>query len=210
MKVFGHPLSACTRKVLFTVTEKGAHADFVLVDLLEGAHRRADHLARQPFGRIPVLEDDGFVLYESRAICRYLDRQIEGPALTPPRPRDTARMEQWLSVDQSYVSPNTSALAHERVFKRHRGEEADAGVVARAEEALATAFAVHEQALASSPWLAGDTFSLADVSLLPYVEALELLGASRTLAGLPHLADWRTRASRRPGWPASLRLTGGP
>ncbi len=75
MKLFGHPLSSCTRKVLVTLSEKGATADFTLVDLFVAEHKAQQHLSRQPFGVIPVLDDDGFVLYESRAIIRYPRRQ---------------------------------------------------------------------------------------------------------------------------------------
>src|SRR3979411_2371133 len=115
MKVHGHPQSSCTRKVLVTLAEKGRRADLVVVDLFAHAQKSATHLARHPFGVIPVLEDDdGFVLYESRAIIRPLDATLDGPSLTPREARERARMDQWLSVDQSYVGPHTRALAIER------------------------------------------------------------------------------------------------
>src|SRR4051812_31442136 len=109
MKLFGHPLSSCTRKVLVTLAEKETDVDLTTIDLFTGAHKQPDHLARHPFGMIPVLDDDGFVLLESRAIIRYLDARLPGVPLTPRAPKEVARMDQWLSVDQSYVAPHTRA-----------------------------------------------------------------------------------------------------
>src|SRR4051795_9201851 len=81
MKVYGHPISTCTRKVLATLAEKGAAFEFVVVDLFKGEHKAAEHLARQPFGQVPVLEHDDFRMYESRAIIRYLDEVLPGKKL---------------------------------------------------------------------------------------------------------------------------------
>ena len=83
MKVYGFPGSTCTRKVLMTLHEKNCPYAFIPVDLGKGEHKQPEHLARQPFGVVPVLDHDGFVLYESRAIIRYLDAALVGEKLTP-------------------------------------------------------------------------------------------------------------------------------
>jgi glutathione S-transferase len=197
MKVYGHPLSSCTRKVLITLAEKRAPRDLVTVDLFTAAQKKADHLARHPFGVVPVLEDGNFRVYESRAIIRYLDATLLGPRLTPQDPRQTARMDQWLSVDQSYVGPYTRALAVERILKKHEGKEPDAQIVRESEEALAKAFCVHDAALAGREWLAGDALSLADISLAPYLASLPMIGAEHVLAGLTHLGAWWERLRSR-------------
>ena len=82
MKIFGNPGSTCTRKVLMTAHENGAPFEFVLVDMAKGEHKQPAHLARQPFGQVPTLDDDGFAMYESRAMARYIDGKFGG-ALTP-------------------------------------------------------------------------------------------------------------------------------
>jgi glutathione S-transferase len=197
MKVFGHPLSSCTRKVLITLMEKRQAHTFVPVDLFAGEQKGNAHVSRHPFGVVPVLEDADFVLYESRAIIRYLDGALPGPRLTPKDPKEAARMEQWLSVDQSYIAPHTRALATERLVKKHQGKKPDPEVEHAAEEALARAFAVHDRALATSQWLAGDSFSLADASLAPYVASLPMIGAPHVMSGLDHLAAWWKRALGR-------------
>ena len=200
MKLFGHPLSSCTRKVLVVLSEKGGAADFVHVDLFAAEQKTRGHLARHPFGVVPVLEDGDLVLYESRAILRYLDRSLGGTPLTPASERLAARMDQWLSVDQSYVAPHTRALAVERIVKKHEGRPPSAAVELAAEQALAHAFGVIDRALAESEYLAGDAFSLADVSLMPYVASLPMLGAAHLLADAPCLDAWWTRTSARPSW----------
>ena len=200
MKLYGHPLSSCTRKVLMALGEKGKSADFVLVDLFAGEHRDEAHRARHPFGVVPVLDDDGFVLFESRAILRYLDARLDGPSLTPKSTRERARMDQWLSVDQSYVAPHTRALAIERIVKKHAGQPADEAAIAAAETALGGALAILDRALASRGFLAGDSLSLADVSLAPYVASLPMIGAERLLAGVANLGAWWERVQARPSW----------
>jgi glutathione S-transferase len=200
MQLYGHPLSPCTRKVLLTLAEKGAEAQFCPIDLFAGENKKAAHLARHPFGVVPVLDDEGFVLFESRAIIRYLDARLGAASLTPASLREVARMDQWLSDDQSFVAPHTRALAIERVVRKHEGLIADAGTVAAAETGLARAFEVIDRALEHSTYLAGETFSLADVSLMPYVVSLPLIGAERLLSGLPRLGAWWARVRDRASW----------
>ena len=200
MKIYGHPLSSCTRKVLMLLAEKGRDTDFEIVDLFAHAQRSPEHLARHPFGVVPVLVDGDFVLYESRAILRYLDARCDGDSLTPKGARAVARMNQWLSVDQSYVAPHTRSLAIERLLRKREGLEPRADIVDAAEKALATAFETIDCALAGSTWLAGDAISLADLSLTPYVASLPMIGAAHTIANRPHLAGWWERVSARPSW----------
>jgi glutathione S-transferase len=204
MKLYGHPLSPCTRKVKMTLAEKSAEAEFFLVDLFKGEHRSGAHLARQPFGVIPALEDDGFVLFESRAIIRYLDTRLGGPSLVPSTPWEAGRMAQWLSVDQSYVAPHTRTLAIERVAKSHEGTASDDEAVRGAEASLRRALDVIEGALETSAYLAGPTFSLADVSLAPYVASLPSLGVGAFLEERPRLAAWWRRVSERPSWSRAI------
>ena len=200
MKVYGHPLSSCTRKVLLTLAESNQVAELVPIDLFAGEHTKSSHLARHPFGVIPVLEDNDFVLFESRAIIRYLANRGDGRALLPRDPRSLARMDQWLSVDQSYIAPHTRTLAVERILRRHAGVAPDAEAVQRAEGGLAKAFTVLDEALAKSAFLAGTTFSLADISLMPYIASLAMLEAEHLLEGRSALSSWWSRVSDRPSW----------
>jgi glutathione S-transferase len=206
MKLYGHPLSSCTRKVLCTLAEKSATAELVTIDLLAGEHHQPAYLAHHPFGVIPVLDDGGWKLYESRAIIRYLDATRPGPRLVPSAPREVARMDQWLSVDASYIAPHTRTLANQRIVRPHRGLAPEPAPIAEAEAALVRAFAVIDRALADTRHLAGDAFTLADISLAPYVAGLAMVGAEHVAADRPHLARWWAAVSERPSWRRAVGL----
>jgi glutathione S-transferase len=204
MKLYGHPLSSCTRKVLVAFAEKGVVPEFTTVDLFAGEHKGSAYVARHPFGVVPVLEDGDFVLYESRAILRFLDARFDTPPLMPASLVERARMDQWMSVDQSYVAPHTRALAVERIVKKRRGQAPDAAVERASEEALASALAVYDRALQGREYLAGGTFSLADISLMPYVASLAMVGAEHLLESVPHVRAWWSRGRERASWRAAV------
>lgn len=204
MKLYGYPGSTCTRKVLMTLHEKGLKADFVNVDLAKREQKSPEHLERQPFGVVPVLDDDGYQLYESRAIIRYLDAKFPAPSLTPSTLHAYGRMEQWMSIEQSYFSQPVLTLVRELVWKRGAGGTPDMGKVDDAREKLIHVFKVTERHLLGNAWMAGETFSLADICFAPY---FEYLGATQVGASLiqkhPLVAAWWQRVSSRPSWKAA-------
>ncbi len=195
MKVYGHPMSTCTRKVLTTLIETGTPFDVVLIDFAKGEHKQEAHLARQPFGQVPVLDDDGFELYESRAICRYLDEKAGG-SLTPRDARGRARMEQWISIETSNFTPSAMKFVYHHVFKRPQ----DDAVLATATTSLATALKVMDARLGGTPYFAGDKFSIADITYMPYVEYLMASPVKETIDAHANVAAWWTRVSERPSW----------
>src|SRR5437016_4034715 len=121
MKLYGHPMSTCTRKVLTVLAEKQYKAEFVLVDLSKGEQKQPAHLARQPF--------------ESRAMCRYLDETLPGAKLTPSTAKDRALMEQWISVEQSYFTPPAMKIVYQTFFGPMRGQPTDEALLKEAREA---------------------------------------------------------------------------
>jgi glutathione S-transferase len=195
MKIFGHPGSTCTRKVLTTLHETATPFELVVVDLAKGEHKQPAHLARQPFGQVPALDDDGFQMYESRAISRYIDGKAGGP-LTPKDPRARARMEQWISVETSNFTPHAMKFIYHDVFKREQAPE----TLKAAGAGLDVAFGVLERALAEQAFLAGDSFSLAEICFAPYLEYLTLTPAAGKIGEHPRLAAWWSALSRRPSW----------
>src|SRR5580700_11256719 len=105
LKLFGHPRSTCTRKVLMTLAETNLPFEMTVIDFAKGEHKQEPHLHRQPFGRIPAIDDDGFTMFESRAICRYLNERASGN-LIPRDIKARAKMEQWISIETSEFTPN--------------------------------------------------------------------------------------------------------
>jgi glutathione S-transferase len=195
VKIFGHPMSTCTRKVLMTLAENDLPYEMNVVDVPKGESRQPAHLHRQPFGRIPAIEDDGFELFESRAICRYLDGKASGK-LVPSDPKARARMEQWISIETSEFTPNAMKFVYAYIFKR----EQPADVMAAATKALETTLGVMDKQLATTPFLAGSEFTLADVCYMPYVDYAIGTPAKEILAKYPHVMTWWNKISERPTW----------
>ena len=149
---------------------------------------------------IPVLEDGAFSLYESRAIMRYLDDALPGAKLTPADPRARAAMEQWISVEASYVSPPVSKIVEQKFLVPMRGGAIDLEALEAARSGIGRALDVVDAALARHPHLAGEAFTLADVSLAPVVGMLVVAGESTLVASRRNLGAWWERVSSRPSW----------
>ncbi len=200
MRVHGNRGSTCTRKVLMTFAEKGVTPDFTDVELAKGEHKQPAHVAFQPFGQVPVLVDGDFVLYESRAIIRYLDEVLPGTALTPKDPKARARMEQWMSVETSNFTPHAMKIVYQTVFAKRRGVEGDAAKIAEGRAGALFALDVLDATLAHQPYLVGEQFTLADLTYMPYLHYLDQGGQGDLVESRPNVAAWWDRTRARPTW----------
>lgn len=200
MKLYGHPLSTCTRKVLAIMAEKGVTPDLQVVDFAKGEHKMPAHLAFQPFGQLPAIDDDGFVLYESRAILRYLDSTLPGASFTPADAKQRALMEQWISVEMSHFTPTAMKIVYQRVFHPMFGKPVDEEVVSAARTELAKTIAIMETQLGKTAYLAGDEPTLADIGYLPYIEYLFAGNSGDLITSSPNVSRWWTAMSSRPAW----------
>jgi glutathione S-transferase len=93
----------------YCFTDSSAEFDLQFVNLQKGEHKQPAHLARQPFGLVPAIDANGFLLYESRAIMRYIN-DTRGNKLVPADPKAKAMMEQWLSLEQGTFSPDVGSV----------------------------------------------------------------------------------------------------
>src|SRR6266403_209889 len=198
------PGSPFGRAVLTTLEEKGASYRFSPV--APGGLRSPEHLARHPFGRVPVLEHDGFVLYETQAILRYLDRLLPNPALTPADPRRAARMDQVMNVNDWYLFQGVaSVIVCQRVIgPRVMGLAPDEAAI---EAAMPKARAVFEELarlLRDQPFFAGETMSLADLLVAPHLGLFSFAPEWPALVA-PHrnLVAWLARIEARPSLQAT-------
>lgn len=197
MKIYGNLETTCTRRVLMVFAEKGAECELISIDLSKGEHKQPEHYQRQPFGVIPVLEDDdGFRLYESRAIMRYLDLRLPGVELTPKNMQQHGLMAQWISVEASYFSSPSVRILKQLLWSN---QPPDNTVVAEAQKEVQQVLAVLEPVLRSNPYLAGETFSLADITYMPYLDYLLKVKAI-DLSVYPAVQAWWQRISERPSW----------
>lgn len=199
MKVYGHPWSINTRKVLTVFAEKGHEPELEVVMLPKGEHLTPEHRRLHPFAKVPVLVDEDFVLYETRAIYRYLEASFGDSVLAPSDAAASARCEQWLGIADSYFVPSAHPLLVERLFRRFLGGEPDDEVIARSREGMGAALDQADERLASSEHLAGPSFSVADLHWMPYLEYLLAVGED-VLVGRPALRRWWQAVSERPSW----------
>jgi glutathione S-transferase len=182
--------------LLMAFAEKNAPVEFVHVEMRRGEQKRPEHLARQPFGVLPVLDDDGYEIYEARAILRYLDRRLPEPSLSPDEPRAFGRMEQLIGIEQSYFSPNVMQLYYAKAgFGR-----LDAAGLAACREALDKPLDVAEKFLEGQTFLAGDRLSLADIAWAPYLGILRDIGHDELIRARPRVSALSDALAARPSW----------
>ena len=120
LKLYGHPISTCTKRVMTVLEELSVPFELITLDILNRDHKTEWYLAMQPFGQAPALDDDGFIVFESRAICRYIALKYGGIGKVIPDPTDiknTALFEQAVCVELCNFDPNAAGLAWENLFK---------------------------------------------------------------------------------------------
>jgi glutathione S-transferase len=198
------PGSPFGRTVLAMLEEKGA--SYRLSPVAPGTFRSPQHLARHPFGRVPVLEHNGFSLYETQAIQRYLDRVLPAPALTPADPRRAARMDQVMNVNDWYLFQGVgNVIGFQRVIgPMLMGLTPDEAVIAAAMPQARAVFAELARLLGQQPYFAGDAVSLADLLVAPQIAFFTQTPEWSEL-GTPHanLVAWLARMEARPSMKAT-------
>ncbi|HEX9206649.1 MAG TPA: glutathione S-transferase family protein [Steroidobacteraceae bacterium] len=189
------------RRVDMFIAEKGITGiERRVVDLNKGEHKTAEFVARNPMARVPVLElDDGRYLAESRAICTYLEGRYPEPNLMGVDAEERAFIEMadrqvemfLLASIANFVRHTHPGLA---VLESPQFPEFGAVQGQRMLEAART----FDSQLATRPWLAGDRFTIADITGFCGVEFARLGKFKPADAGLVHLAAWRDRVAARP------------
>jgi glutathione S-transferase len=198
------PGSPYGRAVLATFVEKGA--SYRLSPVGPGTARSEPHLSRHPFGRVPVLDHDGFVLYESQAILRYLDRVLPSPALTPADPKAAARMDQVMNICDWYLFQGVNNVIgfHRIVGPRLLGLASDEAAIAAAMPKAHIVFAELARLLGRQPYFAGDALTLADLLVAPQLDFLAQTPEWVPLtAALPGLLAWLERMTARASFTAT-------
>ena len=204
LTLHGYRPSVYTRVARLALTEKGVAYDQAEVNPF-APDPPAGYLALHPFNRVPTLVHDGFVLYETGAITRYVDRAFAGPALQPADPRAIARMDQIIGIVDAYAYwPLVRQVYVQAVALPRRGQTGDQKEVQSGLAAAAKVLTALEALAGEQAFLVGPALSLADlhlVSMMAYfVEAPE--GAAM-LARHPELQKWFTTLSTRPSFVAT-------
>ena len=201
------PGSPFARSVMAALEEKGA--PWRVAAMAPGTLKVEPHISRHPFGRMPAVEHGDFMLYETQAILRYIDRVIQEPALTPADPRAAARMDQVMNISDWYLFQGVaSVIGFQRVvgpalFGITPDEEACAAAMPKAHQV----FGELSRLLGDQPYLAGESLTLADLMTAPQVDFLTGAPEWRPLTeGRANLVEWIERMNAR----ASMQATNWP
>jgi glutathione S-transferase len=199
--VYGPNYSTYARSARLALEEKGVAYRLSEVDLMKGESRMASHLARQPFAKVPAFEHDGFPLYETAAIERYVDESFPGPKLQPADPKRRARMTQIISIVDAYAYPTwIGKCVWQRVVVPLQGGKPDEQVVTEAMPQMECAVrALEELADPTGPFLCGSELSLADLHVAPVMAYFSGTPEGKhLLAKSPRLQRWWQKMAERP------------
>ena len=196
--VYGTPLSTYVRTVRLLLEEAGADYSLKEVNIFNGENESAEYLAKNPFGKVPTLEVDGELLYETTAITNYLDTVLAGHKFSPSNPMLQARMRQIIAIIDSYLySPAITSIVIQRLIVPSQGGETDADKVKNAVPPAQTAFKAIESLISDSPYLLGSEVSIADFYLIPIFTYLSQTPEFDLItAQTPKLRAWWNEASK--------------
>jgi glutathione S-transferase len=196
-EIIGASRSSYTRVVCMVCEEKAI--DYSLTEVPVGAPEvRAIH----PFGKMPVLRHGDYELFESKAIATYLDRVFPGPQLIPADPRDAALTEQWVSLVNTVVDRTlirTYLFAY--IAPKTPDGTPDRAAIEAVMPAVREQLAVLDRAVASTGYLVGERFTLADINLMPILHRVgQFPEGAKALAAANHLARYYAAHAARPSF----------
>ena len=192
LKLHHHPFSTFSRRVRIALLEKSIPCELVEVDMVARAHRNPPYLALNPYGRVPTLEEDGFILYESTAILEYLEATHPAPPLVPADARSRAHVAMHMKLCDVQMARQTGTIIFPRRFlPKDRWDEA---AMAQAKKEIEKHLEIVEPQLKGKEYLVGNRYSLVEVCYTPFVEFLGLM----EIAPPPAVAGWVQRMLDRP------------
>jgi glutathione S-transferase len=203
MKLYYFP-SPNPQKIQFALLELGLECEIVPVDLTKGEQRKADFVALNPVGRVPVLTDGDLTLWESSAILAYLGEK--SGKLWPTSAAGRGDALRWLFFLSGHVSPPTTDLAFNRIAAKLLGLPVDEAAIARGEKALPDVIKIVDGQLAKGKWMLGNEFSLVDCGYGPTLNVLEKAGFS--FAPFPKVAAYLEGIRSRRAWKETPKLPG--
>jgi glutathione S-transferase len=195
--VYGPAGSTYVWSTRLALAEKGVAHE--LVDVPFGAHREEPHLSRHPFGKMPAFEHDGFALYETQAILRYID---EGFPVAPLQPTDLhqfARMSQIMGIVDAYAWPSIAAgIVFNRILAPLLGLPVNEEAVAKAVPRARLCLSEFARLMSDQQFMAGERISLADLMVVPLLYYLARVPEGEAaLTEHPSLRAWMRRIEDR-------------
>ncbi len=189
LRLYGTPLSTCTNKVIYLANFLEIPFEFQLVNLGNGEQRKPEFLQLNPYGKVPVINDDGFKLAESNTIMRYLAEKQESNSY-PAELRQHTLVNQWLDYISQHVGIETSKIMFNTYFCKSLSLPSNEQALQEGYFFLNQYLPVIEKQLQNNAYIAGPAITLADFALIATLDVCELIKADLSL--YPHLIQWRT------------------
>ncbi|MGH7829890.1 MAG: glutathione S-transferase family protein [Candidatus Binatia bacterium] len=198
IKLYHFPLSTNSRKVRIVLIEKGLEFEPITIDLTKKEQKNPDYLKIHPFGQVPALDDDGFILYDSTIINEYLEDEYPHPPLLPEDSEGRARARLMEDFRDNYFNPHFVEIIHE--IRKPEGER-DSKVIEQAKAEITKCFDRIEKELEGREYLAG-SYSLADIAYMPNIALLERFNIPVD-SKYKNMLAWMERLKARPSYAAS-------
>ena len=205
LNLYVFPPSPRAFKVIALATHLGIDYNKRIVDLTKGEQRHPEFTALNPNQRMPVLEEDGFVLWESNAILQYLADKKPASGVLPTEPRSRADITRWQCWDLANWDPACATMIFERLVKKllHIGDP-DPAEIAKGEERFHRVAAVLDTHLKGRRYIAGDTLTVADFSIgAPLNLAVP---AQLPVSGYAEIRRWHAGLCELPAWRESIAV----
>lgn len=198
LTVYGTPVSVYVRIVRLLLEEAGAEYDLKGVDIFNGESQSAEYLAKNPFGKVPTLDVDGELIYETAAITGYLDTVLAGNKFSPSDPLLQARMRQIMGIIDSYLyAPAIGTIVIQRLIVPSQGGKTDEDKVKNAVAPARIAVEAINSLTVGRPYLLGSEVSIADFYLIPVFTYLCQTPEFDTItAQTPKLRTWWDESSQ--------------
>lgn len=198
--IYGLTASTYVRTVRLLLEEVGAEYTLKSINIFNGQSQSPEYLAKHPFGKVPTLEVDGELLYETAAITEYLDTVLAERKFSPAAPMLQARMRQIMAIIDSYLyAPAIGTIVIQSLIVPSQGGKTDDAKVKKAIAPTQTALKAIESIATDSEYLLGDNVSIADFYLIPiFVYLAQTPEFDVLTAETPKLRTWWDKASQLP------------
>lgn len=208
MRLHVFPPSPRATKVIALAHHLGLDCELRVVHLFKGEQNAPEFVALNPNKRMPVLEDDGFVLWESNAILQYLASKKPESRLWPSDAKGQADVLRWLSWEAAHWTPACTPMAFERVVKKLAGlGDPNLEEIAKGENAFHQFAAVLNGHLKGRKWLLGNALTIADFAVGAPLAVAE--PAQYPLATYAEINRWYGALAALPGWKKAIALASG-
>jgi glutathione S-transferase len=194
LKIYGSDLSSPANKVRFVANYLGLKYDYIVVKLREGEHQKPEFLKVNPVGKIPAIDDDGFAIFESNAICRYLADKSNSP-IYPKALKERAVVDEWLDFGSMHVGLAVSKIVYNRIFAPMRKVEVDERSIKEGLEFLSRFLPIVDNQLVKNKYIVGNHITLADFNILAGLDPVE--AASIDIAPYKNIVQWRSELKKQ-------------